>query len=62
MNFNKVWFYIALLSVIVAGVWISVPDEKAQQQMKEAAARKKAAQLQKQQEAGKTRAASGVPQ
>ncbi len=48
MNVNKVWFYIALLSVIVAGVWISVPDEKAQRQMKEAATRKKAAQLQKQ--------------
>ncbi|EGZ48571.1 hypothetical protein [Neisseria wadsworthii] len=51
MNVNKVWFYIALLSIIVAGVWLSAPDEAAQQRMKEAVAQKKAAQKQKQQEA-----------
>lgn len=49
MNVNKVWFYIALLSIIVAGVWLSAPDEAAQQRMREAVAQKKAAQKQKRQ-------------
>lgn len=49
MNVNKVWFYIALLSIIVAGVWLSVPNEAEQQRMKEAVAQKKAAQKQKRQ-------------
>ncbi|OSI12347.1 MFS transporter [Neisseria canis] len=49
MSVNKVWFYIALLSIIVAGVWLSAPDEAAQQRMKEAVAQKKAAQKQKRQ-------------
>ena len=48
MNVNKVWFYIGLLCVVVAGVWMTVPDEQAQQQMKETLERKKAAK-QKQQ-------------
>ena len=47
MNVNKVWIYIGLLCVVVAGVWMTVPDEQAQQQMKEALERKKAAKQQK---------------
>ena len=59
MNVNKVWFYIGLLCVVVAGVWMTVPDEQAQQQMKEALERKKAAKQQKQQ-APKSQAASAA--
>lgn len=59
MNVNKVWFYIALLSIIVAGVWLSAPDEAAQQRMKEAVAQKKAAQKQKRQAASTAREEGG---
>ncbi|KPN72463.1 hypothetical protein [Neisseria sp. 83E34] len=59
MNVNKVWFYIALLSIIVAGVWLSAPDESAQQRMKEAVAKKKAVQKQKQQAASAAQGESG---
>lgn len=44
---HKVWFYIALSSVVVAGVWLSVPDEAQQRQLQEEAAPKKVDQQQK---------------
>lgn len=58
MNVNKAWFYIGLLCVVVAGVWMTVPDEQAQQQMKEALERKKAAKQKPQ--APKSQAASAA--
>ena len=44
MNMNKVWFYIAALAVVIAGVWLTMPSaEQQQQKMREAIAKKKAA-------------------
>ena len=42
MNMNKVWFYIAALAVVIAGVWLTMPSAE-QQKMREAIAKKKAA-------------------
>ncbi|MDO4641362.1 MAG: MFS transporter [Neisseria sp.] len=47
MNMNKVWFYIALLSISIAGVCYMTPNEQSQQRLKEAVLRKKAAQQSK---------------
>ena len=43
MNMNKVWFYIAALAVVIAGVWLTMPSAEQQQKMREAIAKKKAA-------------------
>ena len=43
MNINKVWFYIAALLVVLAGVWLTMPSAEQQQKMREAIAKKKAA-------------------
>lgn len=43
MNMNKVWFYIAALAVVIAGVWLTMPSTEQQQKMREAIAKKKAA-------------------
>ena len=43
MNMNKVWFYIAALAVVIAGVWLTMPSAEQQQKMCEAIAKKKAA-------------------
>ena len=43
MNMNKVWFYIAVLAVVIAGVWLTMPSAEQQQKMREAIAKKKAA-------------------
>ena len=43
MNMNKVWFYIAALAVVIAGVWLTMPSAEKQQKMREAIAKKKAA-------------------
>ena len=43
MNINKVWFYIAALAVVIAGVWLTMPSAEQQQKMREAIAKKKAA-------------------
>ncbi|WP_314043897.1 MFS transporter [Kingella denitrificans] len=42
MNMNKVWFYIAALAVVIAGVWLTMPSVEQQQKMREAIAKKKA--------------------
>lgn len=42
MNINKVWFYIAALAVVIAGVWLTMPSAEQQQKMREAIAKKKA--------------------
>lgn len=42
MNINKVWFYIAALAVVIAGVWLTIPSAEQQQKMREAIAKKKA--------------------
>ena len=43
MNINKVWFYIAALTVVIAGVWLTIPSTEQQQKMRETIAKKKAA-------------------
>ncbi len=43
MNINKVWFYIASLTVVIAGAWLTMPSAEQQQKMREAIAKKKAA-------------------
>ena len=43
MNMNKVWFYIAALAVVIAGVWLTIPSTEQQQKMREAIAKKKTA-------------------
>ena len=42
MNMNKVWFYIAALAVVIAGVLLTMPSAEQQQKMREAIAKKKA--------------------
>lgn len=44
---HKVWFYIALSVIVIAGVWMSLPSEEERQQMREAVQRKKAERRQK---------------
>ncbi|RKW26609.1 MAG: MFS transporter, partial [Kingella sp. (in: b-proteobacteria)] len=34
MNINKVWFYIAALAVVIAGVWLTMPSAEQQQKMR----------------------------
>lgn len=41
MNINKVWFYIALMGILILGVWASLPGEDERQKIRAAAERKK---------------------
>lgn len=42
MNFNKVYFYIALCAIIIGGVWASKPSEQDRAKIQQAAQQRKA--------------------
>lgn len=44
---HKIWFYISLLSLLIGGVYCSLPSEAERAQMKAAAQKRKAEKAQK---------------
>lgn len=41
MNMNKVYFYIAALSIVIGGVWLSLPSDEQRAKMAQAAQQRK---------------------
>lgn len=48
MNMNKVYFYIAALSIVIAGVWLSLPSDAERSKMQQKAQQRKAERAAKQ--------------